>query len=107
MIVLRIILLLLPLFAVLYYLRWRHRLKLSGRVADDEDLKSIRTILLSIIATLIVLLLVWRFLDTKSTDRYKIYVPPKVVDGKVVPAHFIDREEVAKPEKNPAPEKQE
>lgn len=99
MIAIRIIILLLPLFGVIYFLRWRYRLKLSGKAADDEDLKSIRVILLSIIASLIVLLLLWRFLDTTSTDRYKIYVPPHVVDGKVVPAEFKDPDEVEKPKK--------
>ena len=98
MIAIRIILLLLPLFGVIYYLRWRHRLKVSGQDADDADLKHIRSVLLVIIASLIAMLLLWRFLDTTSTDRYKVYVPPHVVDGKVVPGAFIDEEETPEAE---------
>lgn len=107
MIVIRIILLLLPLFGVIYYLRWRYRLKVSGQDADDADLKQVRSVLLAVIVLLITLLLFWRFFDTTSTDRYKVYVPPHVVDGKVVPGAFIDAEETPDPEEAPEPVKQE
>ena len=107
MIAIRIILLLLPLFGVIYYLRWRYRLKTSGRAADDEDLKRIRYMLMGLIGVMIVLAVTWRFFDTTSTDRYKVYVPPHVVDGKVVPGSFKDAEEVPEPDRKQAPQEQE
>lgn len=107
MIAIRIILLLLPLFGVIYYLRWRYRLKASGRPADDEDLKHIRYILLGLIGAMIVLAVSFRFFDTTSTDRYKVYVPPHVVDGKVIPGSFKDAEEVPESDNKQASQEQE
>ncbi len=104
MIAIRIILLLLPLFGVIYYLRWRYKLKTSGRAADDEDLKKIRYMLLGLIGAMIVLAVTLRFFDTTSTDRYKVYVPPHVVDGKVIPGAFKDPEEVPEPDKKQDPQ---
>lgn len=107
MIAIRIILLLLPLFGVIYYLRWRYKLKTSGRAADDEDLKKIRYMLLGLIAAMIVLAVTLRFFDTTSTDRYKVYVPPHVVDGKVIPGSFKDADEVPDTDEKQAPQEQE
>ena len=107
MIVIRIILLLLPLIGVLYYLRWRYKLKLSGENASDEDLQQIRKVLTTIVVALILLGLSLRFFDTTNSDKNKIYVPPHVVDGKVIPGKFVDPEEVEKPKEKPKPDNQE
>ena len=106
-IIVRIILLLLPLIGVIYFLRWRYRLKVSGEEASDEDIVKVRTILITIFVSLLLLGLLLRFFDTTTTDRDKIYVPPHVENGKMVPAEYIDRPKAEKSQKKPKPENQE
>ena len=98
MIAIRIILLILPLVLVLYYLRRRYLMKKSGQEVSNEDLKTARVILLAVIGSLLVLVVTFSYFDTKSTQKDKIYIPPEVVDGKVVPGHFIDKDDVNKEE---------
>ena len=102
MIVIRIILLLLPLFGLFYYLRWRYRLKLTGETASDEELKNIRMVLLAVIASLVLMGLFLRYADTSSSDSNSTYVPPHMEDGVLIPGEFKDN-----PDEKPVPKSEE
>lgn len=100
-VLIRILLLLLPIIGVIYFLRWRYRVKASGEDPNDEDIKNVRAIMITVLVSIIMLGLLLRFADTSSSDRETTYIPPHMVDGELVPGEFVDSEEAGKPVDSP------
>lgn len=86
---LRILLFLLPLILFALWLMMRRRAQDKGGDVRQID---IQMALILVIAIVGVLGLAWIFSGNESGGRDSLYVAPKVVDGKVVPGHFVDPE---------------
>lgn len=89
---LRIMLLLLPIIAVVLWLRWRAKQKNDD--ADlQKELKRFKVAMAVILAAIVCVGLSLRVFDDSSGDTDTVYIPPHVVDGKVVPGRFVPKEE--------------
>ena len=61
---------------------------------------------MTILFSLIVLGVLLSIADTNNYDRDKVYVPPHVKDGEMIPGEFKDKEETVKPKDDVSPETQ-
>lgn len=90
--VLRIVLLLLPLVALLLWLRWRLK-----KDRDEEELarelSRLRRTLVVIVLAAVVAVLGLRFSDEEAGDPRTKYIPPHTENGQVVPGRFVPIEE--------------
>lgn len=102
MTLLRILLFLLPLILFALWLMMRRRAQDKGGDVRRIDIQMALILVITIIG---VLVLAWIFSTHESGSRDSLYVAPKVVDGKVVPGHFIDpdKAEQEKEEKTEEP----
>ena len=91
-IVFRILLILIPIVAVILWLRWR-----ASETMDEEDreaeLKRLKVVLIALVMALFGLGLSFRAMDDTSGDVDQVYVPARVEDGKVIPGKFVPRDE--------------
>lgn len=92
-VVLRIIMLLLPMVALLMWLRWR-----SKRGLEAEDLafeqRRLRNGLLAVAASFLVAGLLLRVFDPDVGDTDSVYIPARVVDGELIPGQFVPKDRV-------------
>lgn len=92
-IVLRIIMLLLPLVALLMWLRWR-----AKRGLEPEDLvleqRKLRNGLLAVVLSFLAAGLLLRVFDPDVGDTDSVYIPAHEVDGKLVPGRFVPKDQV-------------
>lgn len=98
---LRIILVLIPIVAVLAWLRWRMKRDLDEevRLAEFKRLK------ISFVCLTVVLLfagLGLRFLNDTSGNVDEVYVPARVENGVLIPGKFVPKEELEAQNPNPA-----
>lgn len=91
--VFRIVLLLLPIVALVLWLRWRSKNDLD-EAAQDLELKRFRIGLGLLAAAMLLAGLGLRFTDDGSGSTDSVYIPPHVEDGKVVPGRFVPKDEV-------------
>lgn len=96
LIFLRIMLLVLPILAVVLWLRWR-----SKRSIEDVDIeleaKRFRIGIGALLVAMVFVGLSLRVFDDGAGDTDSVYVPPHVVDGKVVPGKFVPKEDPEQP----------
>lgn len=91
-VVLRILLVLIPIIALLLWLRWRVKQDLDEETQQLEFKRlcvGMAVLVLALFATGLGL----RFFDDSSGDVDQVYVPARVEDGKVVPGKFVPRDE--------------
>ena len=102
-IILRLLLILLPIIAVVYWVRWRMKVDRSREDLDAEIAQMRRNLILIASATAVVAASFY-LLDEGRGDEDMIYVPPRVEDGKMIPGHFIPREDKQEKDKKDDPE---
>lgn len=111
-ILLRVLLFLLPFLLFWLLIKFvRDRRRTAAGPSDPADLAAeeareerrawvfIASLALIVGGVLTALLLTSR----GSDDRDKVYIPPRVVDGQVVPGRFVDPEEAAQETTDPPP----
>lgn len=98
--ILRIILLLLPLVAVVMWIRWRMR---KDRTDEElaADFAKMRRWLVVLLGVALVSGLGLRFLDEGTGNAGTRYIPPHTENGVVVPGRFVPEDE---PEEEPTDE---
>ena len=96
----RILLILVPVFALILWIRWRAKKNSAGDVSD-QDIRNMRFGLIGLIVMLFVAGIGIRMTDT-SSDRDGRYVPARVENGKIIPGHFekMDPDEEQGKDKN-------
>lgn len=89
---LRIMLVLIPVLALVLWIRWRMKRDLDAETREAE-FRNLRVgmvvLLLALVATGIGL----RFFDNGGGAVDQVYVPARVEDGKLIPGHYISKEE--------------
>ena len=92
---LRFMLILIPIVALLLWMRWRMKRDLDEetRKAEFKRLQVGMTVL--VVATLATGLGL-RFFDDGAGDVDSIYVPARVEDGKLIPGYYIPKDEADK-----------
>ncbi|NVJ70446.1 MAG: hypothetical protein HWE08_08845 [Alphaproteobacteria bacterium] len=90
--ILRIILLLLPLVALLMWLRWRMK---TDRSEDElqQDLTKLRRGLIVVVIMALATGIGLKLTDPNKGDARTKYIPPHTVDGEVVPGRFVPADE--------------
>jgi len=88
-ILLRILLVLLPIVLLVVWLRWRSKVNRGGDIPEAE-VKSLRQTLIVLLITLFGVGVGLKL--TGSNDIDGIYVPARVVDGKLIPGYFKPNE---------------
>ncbi|GHF23775.1 hypothetical protein GCM10017044_17930 [Kordiimonas sediminis] len=92
LIIVRLILILVPIAAVIFWLRWRIKRKHSDAELS-EDISDLRRILLISIALIFGAAMTLYFVDDGKGDPNMRYVPPYEKDGKIIPGHFVPIDE--------------
>lgn len=92
---LRILLVLLPIAALLLWLRWRSKRDLGEEVREVEA-KRLRVGMTVLTVLLLLTGLSFRFLDNTSGNVDEVYVPARVENGVLIPGKFVPREEAEK-----------
>jgi hypothetical protein len=90
--ILRIVLLLLPVVAVLMWLRWRMR---TDRTEDDlvRDVATLRKTLVILILVAVGAGLGLKFTDSNTGAPGTKYIPPHSENGRVVPGRLVPADE--------------
>ena len=101
-IVFRILLILIPIVAVILWLRWR-----ASETMDEEDreaeLKRLKIGLGALVVALFAVGIGFRTMDDSSGEVDQVYVPARVEDGKVIPGKFVPRQEAEALKEKPEP----
>ncbi|WP_417465069.1 hypothetical protein [Kordiimonas sp.] len=87
-IILRIALLLMPLVAVIFWLRWRLK-KDQTEEERQQDISRLQKTLGVLVLVALVAGVCLRLLDDRTGDARTRYIPPHSEDGKVVPGRFV------------------
>lgn len=95
---LRLMLILIPIVALLLWIRWRMKRDLDEETRRIE-FKRFRIGLASLLVALLATGLGLRFFDDGAGDVDSVYVPARVEDGKVIPGYYIPKEEARPKEK--------
>lgn len=98
----RILLVLIPIVAVIFWLRWRASENLDEEERELE-LRRLRMVLVALVLALFGVGLGFRTMDDSTGDVDQVYVPARVEDGKVVPGRFVPRDEVESEKEETAP----
>jgi len=98
--VIRILLVLLPIAALLLWLRWRSKRDLGEEIREMEA-RRLRIGMTVLTVALLLSGLAIRFLDDRSGNADQIYIPDRVENGVLIPGKFVPRDEV--PEDTPDP----
>lgn len=89
----RLILLLIPIVALVLWLRWRSKRDLDDE-AREAELKIIKRWGVVLVIALIGAGFGFRFLDDNSGDTDMVYVPARVdAEGTLIPGHYVSKEE--------------
>ena len=101
---LRILLVLIPILALFLWLRWRMKRDLDEATREVE-FRRLWTGALVLVVAMLLTGLGLRFFDDASGDTDLVYVPARVEDGKVIPGHYVPKEEAGgeKPESGAEP----
>lgn len=91
-IVLRVLLFLIPIVALILWLRLRSKRHLDEGLLEIEARK-FRIGMLVLIVVLLATGFATRFTDEGSGKGDMIFVPARVENGKVIPGHFVPRDE--------------
>lgn len=100
LIFLRIMLLLLPVVALVLWLRWRAKQVSDDTIDVKKELRRFRITLGVLIAAMLMVGISLRVFDDGAGNTDSVYVPPHVVDGEVVPGRFVPKDEADKPQGN-------
>lgn len=92
-VVLRIILLLLPLVALLLWLRWRSKRGMEAEVLEVEQ-RRLRNGLLAVAVGFLLAGLMLRIFDPDAGDTDSVYIPAHEVDGELVPGRLVPKDEL-------------
>lgn len=92
---LRLMLILIPIAALLMWIRWRMKRDLDEETREIE-FRRLRIGLAVLLAVTLATGLGLRFFDDGAGDIDSIYVPARVEDGKVIPGYYIPKDEVDK-----------
>ncbi len=87
-IILRIALLLMPLVAVIFWLRWLLK-KDQTEEERQQDISRLQKTLGVLVLVALVAGVSLRLLDDRTGDARTRYIPPHSEDGKVVPGRFV------------------
>ena len=100
-VMLRVLLVLLPVVALILWLRWRHKRDLGDEVRELEA-KRLRVGMTILTVALLLTGLGFRFLDDTSGDVDEVYVPARVENGVLIPGKFVPKDQVPEevPEKD-------
>ncbi|WP_417460165.1 hypothetical protein [Kordiimonas sp.] len=91
-IILRIALLLIPLVAVIFWLRWRLK-KDQTEEERRQDISRLQKTLGVLVIVALAAGVSLRLLDDRTGDARTRYIPPHSEDGKVVPGRFVSEDE--------------
>ena len=88
LLIIRLILVLVPMMAIIYWLRWRLKKDRTDEelVEDIRDLR--RWLIVAFVVTFTAGLTLYMTDDRKGEARMK-YIPPVEKDGVIVPGHFV------------------
>ncbi|MEM1021880.1 MAG: hypothetical protein AAGJ09_15460 [Pseudomonadota bacterium] len=86
----RLLLLVLPVAILLYWLSIRQKAAQSG---EDMSRKERSIAIAGVIVSLVTLLALIFTVPFSGHSTDSIYIPPRTVDGQIVPGEFITREE--------------
>lgn len=101
-ILIRVILLLLPIIALLLWLRWRSKRDLD-EATKEAEFRRFRIGLLILVSLMTVTTVAWRFTDDRTGGIDEVYVPARVDDdGNLIPGHFVPKEEEGEDEDPPS-----
>ncbi len=94
-VILRLVLLLLPIVAVVVWLRWRMR---TDRTEDElaRDVGTLRKLLVLLIIVMIGAGLGLKLTDENTGDPRTKYIPPHSENGRVVPGKLVPADETPK-----------
>ncbi len=98
LIILRILLFLLPIVALIIWLRWRMK-EDKDEAALDNDVRRMRTVLIVIALAILATGLALKFMDGDKGEARTKYIPPHTVNGEVVPGRFVAEDEAEEIEK--------
>ena len=87
---LRIMLLLIPIFGLLLWIRWRMKRDLDEETREVE-FRRLRIGMTVLVLTTLAAGLGLRFFDDGAGEVDSIYVPARVENGKVIPGYFIPK----------------
>lgn len=100
-IIMRLLLLALPVIALILWLRWRAR-RVAADGPMDGDVRALIRSLLILLAIGLAAAIGLYTLDDNQAPAGQIYVPPQVVDGELIPGHFIDPADQQNTDQKPA-----
>jgi len=92
---LRLMLILIPIAALLLWLRWRMKRDLDEETRNAE-FKRLRIGLTVLVVVTLAAGLGLRFIDDGAGDVDSTYVPARVEDGKVIPGYYIPKDDAEK-----------
>ena len=93
LILIRVALLLAPILAIMYWLRWRAARK-TDPDALEADVKRLQKRLLGLAVLALIAILSLRLTDgDRKAPAGTVYVPPKMENGELIPGHFKDAED--------------
>lgn len=92
-VVIRIILVLLPIIALILWLRWRSK-RDQGEEIRELEAKRLRIGMSILTVALLLTGLAFRFLDNTSGEVDQVYVPARVENGVLIPGKFVPKDEV-------------
>lgn len=92
-VVLRILVVLLPVIALILWLRWRSKRDLGDEVRELEA-KRLRVGMTILTVALLLTGLGFRFLDDTSGNVDEVYVPARVENGVLIPGKFVPKDQV-------------
>lgn len=91
-VLLRILLVLLPIIALVLWLRWRVKRE-QGEDVRELEAKRLRVGMSILTVALLLTGLAFRFLDNTSGDVDQVYVPARVENGVLIPGKFVPKDE--------------
>lgn len=94
---LRLLLILIPIFGLLLWIRWRMKRDLDAETRRIE-FKRLRIGLTALLVALLATGLGMRFSDDGAGNIDSVYVPARVEDGKLIPGYYIPKEDAEKKE---------
>lgn len=94
-IVIRIILVLLPVIALILWLRWRSKRDLGEEIREIEA-RRLRIGMTVLTVMLLLTGLAFRFMDGTSGEVDQVYVPARVENGVLIPGKFVPKDEAPK-----------
>ncbi len=102
-VILRLVLLVLPIVAVVIWLRWRMR---TDRTEDElaRDVGTLRKLLVLLIIVMIGAGLGLKLTDENTGDPRTKYIPPHTENGRVVPGQLVPADETPDDSQDTDPE---